>query len=293
VEISQLGTFVAVADTGTFTEAGRVRHIGQSAVSASIATLEREVGARLFERTRTAAILTAAGQALLPHARAMLEEQRVAMAAVAGAGGRVAGHVHLGTLATSGRLDLGPVLIGLRRDHPEVRVSLLQSMTGSQGHLDLVRANRLDLALVAANGRPARGVDTETLLTERMLALVPATDRLARAPHLEIAQVSDRPYLALPPGWSARAVVDDVWHPDSTPIVQAADYGLLADLVAAGLGVAVVPEFAVPHRPDVVGVPTPLVWELMLVSSTRPKPAATDVVAQAIRGAARALGGGG
>jgi DNA-binding transcriptional LysR family regulator len=282
MEIMQLATFVAVADTGTFTAAGRVRHIGQSAVSASIATLEGVVGARLFERTRSAAVLTAAGRALLPHARSMLAEQRSAMDAVAQAEGRLVGEVRLGVLATSGRIDLARVVLGLRRDYPDVTVSMVQSMTGSQGNIELVRTGRLELALAASNGAPPRGVDTTTLTTEPMLALLPATDPLASRATITVADISQRPYLALPAGWSARSLVDEAWRPEGSPVVQVSDYGVLAELVAAEMGVAVIPAFAMPDRSDVVGVPTELTWELMLVRPRRPIASATDVVARTI-----------
>ena len=84
--------FLAVAETGGFTAAAERCHVTQPTLSAGIARLEEEIGAQLFDRGRRAA-LTAAGQKLLPHARAMVEawqagarEQRSSQAADAGAG---------------------------------------------------------------------------------------------------------------------------------------------------------------------------------------------------------------
>ena len=71
--------FLAVAETGNFTEAAERCHVTQPTLSAGVARLEEEIGARLFDRGRRSG-LSAAGQRLLPHARAMVEAWRLARA---------------------------------------------------------------------------------------------------------------------------------------------------------------------------------------------------------------------
>ena len=72
MELRHLATFVAVAEEGSFTRASARLHVVQSAVSAGVRTLERELGAALFDRTTHRVRLTDAGYALLPEARATL-----------------------------------------------------------------------------------------------------------------------------------------------------------------------------------------------------------------------------
>src|SRR6516165_10546684 len=76
VEIDQVETFVAVVRGGGFTKAGSLLHLSQPAVSRRLELLERELGAPLFERIRSGAILTEAGRTFLPHAEALLASMR-------------------------------------------------------------------------------------------------------------------------------------------------------------------------------------------------------------------------
>src|SRR3954454_1694963 len=84
MELRHLATFVAVAEEGSFTRASTRLHVVQSAVSASVRTLERELGAALFDRTTHRVELTDAGSALLPEARTTLAAGRAAREAVDG-----------------------------------------------------------------------------------------------------------------------------------------------------------------------------------------------------------------
>ena len=292
MELGQLGCFVAIVETGTFTAAARRRHLGQSAVSASIAALERELHTRLFERTPAAAVLTSAGHALLPHATAILDAHERARDDVAAAVGRVTGDVRVGIPSTTGRMRLAAVITDLRRTHPGVTVHLLQSTTGSSGHLDALRDGRLDLALVGPAARPPRAVRLETLSTEQLVLLCRPDDPLARHTVVSPAQLQERPYLALPGGWGVRAIVDDALQPTQPPIVEAADYDLLADLAAAGIGIAVVPGHSVRARDDLAMIPTDLTWRLALATASRRATAAAAAVIDALRRHADAGPGG-
>ena len=82
VELRQLAVFVAVAEEGSFTRAADRLHVVQSAVSAGVRNLERELGARLFDRSTHKVALSDAGRALLPEARATLEAAGAARDAV-------------------------------------------------------------------------------------------------------------------------------------------------------------------------------------------------------------------
>jgi DNA-binding transcriptional LysR family regulator len=286
VEIGQLRCFTAVVDTGTFTAAARQVRLGQSAVSASIAQLERQLGSRLFERTRTSAVLTAAGKALLPHARALLAEEQRAREAVDAAEGRVAGAVSIGLTQVTGRVELAAMLIELRDKHPDVQVHLLQSMTGPGALITAVREGRLDMALVAMSGPPPRDITLHPLLTETMVVLCRADDPLARRRTVDVADLRERPYLALPSGWGIRTTTDAARGPDAPPpVVEVGEYTLLAELVAAGVGLAVVPRppYAAAF-PGLSMVPTEMTWQLSLAEHAgRPPTAARAVVAESVR----------
>src|ERR1700738_1080229 len=98
VELRQLATFVAVAEEASFTRAADRLHVVQSAVSAGVRKLEKELGAMLFDRSTHSVKLTDAGHALLPEARATLAAAQAANDAVDEARGGLRGTVVLGTM---------------------------------------------------------------------------------------------------------------------------------------------------------------------------------------------------
>ena len=104
MELRQLAAFLAVAEEGSFTRASDRLHIVQSAVSANVRNLERELDARLFDRTTHTVKLTDEGHALLPEARATLQAATAARDAVDGVRGGVRGTVMLGTMQAQGNV---------------------------------------------------------------------------------------------------------------------------------------------------------------------------------------------
>src|SRR5688500_18703570 len=96
MELRQLAYFVAVVDEAHFTRAAERLHIAQPAVSQQIRRLEEELGERLLHRDRRTVTLTAAGEALLPHARAALAQVEHGRAAIAELRGLVTGHLRIG-----------------------------------------------------------------------------------------------------------------------------------------------------------------------------------------------------
>src|SRR5215831_18027268 len=132
VELRHLEYFVAVAEELSFTRASRRLHVVQSGVSSAIQGLERELGATLFDRNRHRVTLTEAGLALLPEARATLAAAQAAADAVAG----LRGTLSIGTMISTGSIDVPALLGRFREQHPAVLVRL-RVMPG--GSADLAR----------------------------------------------------------------------------------------------------------------------------------------------------------
>src|ERR1700684_3599116 len=123
MELRHLEVFVAVAEELSFTRASTRLHLVQSGVSSAVKALERDLGASLFDRDRHRVMLTDAGQVLLPEARATL----------AGAQGGGRATVTVGTMLSTGPLDLPGLLGRFHRTHPGVAVRLRLSASGSAG----------------------------------------------------------------------------------------------------------------------------------------------------------------
>ena len=159
MELRHLEYFVAVAEELSFTRAARRLHVVQSGVSSAIQSLERELRAELFDRDRHRVALTDAGEALLPEARAALAAAQAAVDAVSQARGGLRGTVTVGTMLSTGPLDLPELLGRFHATHPEVIVRLRLAAAGSAGLAREVISGSLDLALASLPGQPPAGLD--------------------------------------------------------------------------------------------------------------------------------------
>src|SRR5919202_1228598 len=124
VELQQLRYVVEVAETSSFTRAAERCLVVQSALSHQIARLERELGARLFERTSRRVRLTPAGAAFLHAARQCLDAAERAVAEVAAAVGEIRGRLAVGLIPTVAAVDIPDALREFRERYPAVRIGL-------------------------------------------------------------------------------------------------------------------------------------------------------------------------
>lgn len=209
MELRQLATFVAVAEEGSFTRAADRLHVVQSAVSASVRKLEKELGASLFDRSTHHVKLTDSGRALLPEARATLAAAQAARDAVDEARGGLRGTVVLGTMQAQGMraIDLAGVLTAFRAEHSGVEVAIRHSGGSSEMAREVVDG-RLDLAFVALPGDAPPGLKLIPVTSEPIMLAVPAGHPLAGRAHVELASLRDETLVDLPAGWGIRMAVD-------------------------------------------------------------------------------------
>ncbi|MCG7210212.1 LysR family transcriptional regulator [Streptomyces arenae] len=199
MELRQLTYFVAVAEELHFGRAADRLHIVQSAVSMQIQRLERELGAELFDRSPRRVRLTAAGERLLPEARAVLAAAEKARAAVAAprAGLRIGTSTGLGE-------HLDRVLAAFARRAPDVLVEL-HALPAAE-RLARVADGRLDAAFVRA-GQPVPGTRVHPLWPDPLVAALPATHPLAGRPEIGVDDLAGLP-LALAERRTNPALVD-------------------------------------------------------------------------------------
>ncbi|MDB4997185.1 MAG: Transcriptional regulator, LysR family [Myxococcaceae bacterium] len=145
--LEPLRHFALVAQHGTFTAAARHAHVSQPALTASIKRLEAQMGARLLDRGPGGATLTAAGDALLPRARAALAAVEEGRRAVAEVMGLTVGSVRVGAGATVCTYYLPRTLAKLRAAHPGVQILLREA--DPEDLLDALEAGDLDLVILA------------------------------------------------------------------------------------------------------------------------------------------------
>lgn len=251
VELRHLEYFVAVAAERSFTRAATRLHVVQSAVSAAISALERALGATLFERSAQRVVLTDAGEALLPQARATLDAAQAARDAVHEVGKELRGTVVVGCLTGVGGIDFAGLLGRFHKDHPRVRL-LLRAATwnGSAGLARSLADGEIDVAFLGVSGRPFPHLNTRQLLRIPQVVVVPADHPLAARDEVTLAEVAGEPFIDYPLGYANRAANDRAFVAaglERTIAMEATDVGMAADFAAHGLGVTILPVRAVPR----------------------------------------------
>ena len=240
MELRQLEYFVAVAEAANFTRAAERVHISQSGVSAQVKQLEAELGAELFDRSARAARLTPAGAAALPHARAALAAAARTRQAVDDVTGLVRGRLTVGMIMGCTVTPLFDALAGFHREHPGVEIALHEE--NSDVLIESVRSGGQDLALVGVAGDPPAGLSSEVIVSEGLVAVVPAGHPLATRIAVDLRTLCAYDLVCLPVGTGIRSVLDQACaavglRPEVA--LQATAPTAVADLAARGLGVAV------------------------------------------------------
>src|SRR5919197_143225 len=189
MELQQMRYVVAVAETRSFTRAAERCLVVQSALSHQIARLERELGARLFDRTSRRVRLTPAGTAFLPAARQCLDAAERAAAEAAAAVGQVRGRLAVGLIPTVAAVDIPAALRDFRREYPDVRISL--RVGASEKLAEQVKEGVIDVAFL---GLPTtaqlRGVEGRELARDRLVAVVPPDHPLAAESTVTLRRLS-------------------------------------------------------------------------------------------------------
>ncbi|WP_049569345.1 LysR family transcriptional regulator [Nonomuraea sp. SBT364] len=256
MQLQQLAYFVAVAESRHFTHAAERMRVAQPSLSKQIKALETELGAPLFSRARGNVTLTAAGEALLPLARRMLEDAETARREVAELAGLRSGRVRLGATPSLCAGLMADVLA--RFNHAYPGIELLVEEGGSR---DLVRAlarGQLDLSLIIM---PLQHDDpallTEEILRENLVVVAPSHERL-RKPYMRIEDLRGRPMVMFRRGYDLReATLTACRQAGFEPrfAVQGGEMDAVLRFVEAGLGVAVVPSMVLDGRPGLAGTP--------------------------------------
>jgi DNA-binding transcriptional LysR family regulator len=248
MDINEIQAFVAIAELGGFTRAGRRLHRSQPAISRRLGILEHELGAPMFERLRGQAKLTDAGRAFLPHAEAALASLRDGQEAVRGLQSGIEGAVSLALVGTLADTQIVEALHRFARHWKGVRLELRTA--SSREVTDLVRRGDATLGLrYFTSDRPE--LVSRAAGSEAMLVVAAPGHRLAarrvRSPRL----LSAERWIGFPPTTGERDSGQVLARQLSRAGLDGADVTLIDSLTAqkrlaqAGFGLALVPESSV------------------------------------------------
>lgn len=243
LDARRLAVFKAVAERLSFTEAALSLHLSQSAVSQQIASLERELGGRLFERHHRKVTLTPEGAALYERLDAILDAIASARRAVVAARGAIEGELSIAASLTVGSYLIPAPLAILGRRHPELRMRL--QVANTEQVVQALLDHRADVGYVEGDvGSP--GVDVRPLLEDELVIIAPAGHRFARVSEVEPEDLAIEPFVIREPGSGTRQVAEGLLAASG---VQPTDLRVAAELtgieaikiaVESGLGVAII-----------------------------------------------------
>jgi DNA-binding transcriptional LysR family regulator len=251
-----LALLAALRETGNITRAAELLGVPQPTISRRLAAMGQALGAPLTAPAGRGIRLTRAGELLA-------ESAERAMTAVE-AGSRRAieevepasGHVVLGFLHLLGRSLVPELLRDYRAAHPHVRFSLVQG--SRRDMLDRLSSGELDLALIAPVATDDPTLDAVVLGTQQILLSVPLEHRLAGRKSARITDLAEEKFIQLEHGYGLRQITDELcaaagFSPKIAFEGQESD--TVRGLVAAGLGVALLPRFEPGSPAGVVEVP--------------------------------------
>ncbi|GLY29713.1 LysR family transcriptional regulator [Kineosporia sp. NBRC 101731] len=245
MELRHLRYFVVVAQERHFGRAAARLHIAQPPLSQQIRRLEAELGVQLLLRTTRRVELTAAGERYLERAQAVL-------AAVEAAGNEAvmvslgdAGHVAIGFTGSATYEVLPALARALRRDLPGITLDLKGEMLTPDQATALLEGT-LDLGFLRPPVRESR-LEVRVLRSEPLIAVLPEQHPLARRSVLRLKDLRDEPFIGYPSHRRStvhEAVLEACDQAGFVPgeLQEVAETSTLVSFVAAGLGVALVPE---------------------------------------------------
>ena len=253
MELRHLRYFLAIVAERHFTRAAKVLGIAQPPLSQQIRQLEEEVGVALFTRTARGVTLTAAGEAFLPHAEAALREADRARTAA-----RRIRHGDLGTIRVgfTSAASLNPLVSGaisaFRNTYPDVELRLIVQPTASL--LVLLSQDQIDVAFVRPTSTERQSLRAIPLPDERLWIALPSGHVLAARKLLRLDDLRNEPFILYPRANGSLlydSIIAACQSAGFSPRVvqEAPQMASMVSLVAAGVGVTLVPESVCQLRP--------------------------------------------
>ena len=245
MEIHQLRYFVAVAEAGSLTRAAEREHVSQPSLSQQIQKLEAELNQQLFDRLPRSVVLTEAGRCLLEYARKILTEIADARRCVDALEHDVAGRLSVGAIPSIALYILPRLIVGFQHRYPKVTFEMFEDTTDKLAQK--LEDGTLDVALTSTCDETP-SLARHSLGREPLLMLLPKNHRLAHKKSIKWSDLASEKFLLLHEVHCLSIQIRQLLaanHLKPELILQGAQLATIARMVAAGLGVTVVPQMMV------------------------------------------------
>ncbi|HBH64938.1 LysR family transcriptional regulator [Erwinia persicina] len=244
--LRQLRVFVAVAQQGSFSQAGQLIGLSQSAVSHSIKELETEMGIRLLDRTTREVLLTEAGEQLASRLERLLEELNTTLLDVRSYGHHRSGTVRVAASQTPSAHLMPQCLAAGQLHYPEIKVLLRDRP--QQWVLQSIRNAEVDFGIVVGPLQ-ADDLECEAILDEPFLLLCRQDDPLAQPPTVYWHMLNHRTLVLQDYASGSRVLIDEALRGQQVQAEIAQEIGhpaTLFPMVEAGIGISILPALALP-----------------------------------------------
>lgn len=246
VSLRQLRTFVTVAQAKSFSRAGDIIGLSQSAVSHSVKELERQCGVRLFDRTTREVVMTEAGHQLAARLERLLDELNSTLRDAGRVGQQLSGTVRVAASQTISAHLIPQCIAQSNRDYPEIDFVLHDRP--QQWVLESIRQGEVDFGIVIDPG-PVSDLQCEAVLSEPFLLLCREDHPFSQQRHVPWQALQDQPLVLQDYASGSRPLIDAALHRQriEASIVQEIGHpATLFPMVEAGIGISVLPALALP-----------------------------------------------
>jgi DNA-binding transcriptional LysR family regulator len=248
MNFSQLQSFVALTEVGSFTEAAYSINLTQSAVSHALSALESELGVTLLERNRKGVVaLTPVGQRIIPHARALLASASAIEQEAKAAHGLSVGKLRLGSMESIVSPDLlASMLTRFRTAYPDIEVVLFEGAMHQVG--EWIENSVIDVGFVVL---PACGIEPTLITTDEVCVLIPLGHRLHTRAAVTPEDLREEGFIMEKTQCTLRFMKMAGFEPGKAkPYIryQASDNATILAMVREGLGITLMPRKVLPQK---------------------------------------------
>jgi LysR family transcriptional activator of glutamate synthase operon len=247
--------FVTLAELQHVTAAAEQLHIAQPTLTRMLARLERRLGVALFDRSGKRLALNTYGRIFYEHARRAQGELDSARRAIDDLANPAVGEIRLGFLGSFGSTVVPRLIAGFREASPRVTFTLDEGAAESVG--DLVRSGSIDLGVVSPRPQ-APNLAWRSLFRQRLGVALPCDHALAGAAAVSMSDLADEAFVAMRLGFGMRRLLDELCAAarfQPRIILESATLTSTAGLVAAGLGISLMPIDGSEHAPGACVLP--------------------------------------
>lgn len=245
MDIRQLRTILAIAETGSLTRAAELLHVVQPALSRQLRQLEDELGSPLFERNRLGMVLTAPGRRFIDQVRVSLQGLYQAKADIGASASNLMGAVSIGMLPGLATALAGPLVTSLRRQYPDLRVRIATGFTDflQEG----LEHGKLDICLMG-DYRQSELLNATPMFREPLYIVGLPSSGLSGSAPVRLADVAQMPLVVPASSQGLRNLIDracNIIGVSLNLVAESDNTAVLLELVERGVGFTILPVMAI------------------------------------------------